>query len=322
MSVIEKANALEAAGRHQELVALIENSASAGDSEALYVLANWRLWGQNGARDLVAAHEMLSAAGAGGYREAILLQATLIANGNGVPADWAGGLELLRSICAYAPAERQLTLIEAMQLGSDGEPLSIPSAVQMSDRPHVMRVTGFLTRDECVYLMEAATPRLEPSSVVDKQGRRIPHPVRTSEGTSFGPAHEDLCVHAINKRIAALTATQVNWGEPLHMLRYRPGQQYRPHLDVIPGEINQRTLTALLYLNDGYEGGETQFTEAGLTIPTRAGDVVVFRNLKADGHRDLSSKHAGLPVTSGIKWVATRWIRRGPYHPWGLQYAG
>jgi len=319
MSVIEKANALEAAGRHHEVVALIENNARAGDSEALYVLANWRLWGQNGARDLTAAHDLLKEAGAGGYREAILLQATLTANGNGVPADWAGGLQLLRSISAYAPARRQLMLLEAMQLGSDGEPLSVPCADHVSDRPQVMHAVGFLTRDECAYLMEAATPRLELSSVVDKQGRRVPHPVRTSEGTSFGPAHEDLLVHAINKRIAALTTTQVNWGEPLHMLRYRPGQQYRPHLDVIPGETNQRTLTALLYLNDGYQGGETQFTEVGLTIPTRAGDAIVFHNLKTDGHRDLSSKHAGLPVTSGIKWVATRWIRSGPYHPWGLQ---
>jgi prolyl 4-hydroxylase len=319
MSVIEKANALEAAGRHQEVVDLVENSARTGDSEALFVLAYWRLWGQNGMRDLAAAHDLLHQAGAGGYREATLLQATLVANGNGVPADWAGGLELLRSISSETSAARQLTLIEAMQLGPDGTPLSLPGAVHVSDRPHVVRMTDFLTRDECNYLIEMARPRLEPSSVVDKQGRLIPHPIRTSEGTSFGPAHEDLVVHAINKRIAALTATQVNWGEPLHMLRYRPGEQYRPHIDAIPGETNQRIQTALLYLNDSYQGGETLFTEEGLTISPRAGDAIVFRNLEADGSRDLSSKHAGLPVISGIKWLATRWIRSGPYHPWGLQ---
>ena len=38
-----------------------------------------------------------------------------------------------------------------------------------------------------------------------------------------------------------------------------PGQEYRPHFDAIGNADNQRVLTFLVYLNDDYEGGETDF---------------------------------------------------------------
>jgi prolyl 4-hydroxylase len=79
---------------------------------------------------------------------------------------------------------------------------------------------------------------------------------------------------------------------------------------------NQRQMTAIVYLNDGYEGGETVFPELDLTVPARRGDMLLFANLKSDGQSDNSSRHAGRPVASGRKWIATRWIRQRRYHPW------
>ena len=38
------------------------------------------------------------------------------------------------------------------------------------------------------------------------------------------------------------------------------------------------------------------------------GDMLVFPNLGADGQRDDRMLHAGLPVTRGEKWLASRWI--------------
>lgn len=35
----------------------------------------------------------------------------------------------------------------------------------------------------------------------------------------------------------------------------------------------------LIYLNDGYDGGETEFQLIGLCIKERADDVVLFANL-------------------------------------------
>ena len=102
------------------------------------------------------------------------------------------------------------------------------------------------------------------------------------------------------------------------MPRYAPGQQYRPHLDTLPNADNQRIRTAILYLNANYQGGETAFPLLGFTVAPCVGDLLVFDNVDASGLPDPRSRHAGLPVTGGTKWVATRWIRARPVSPWAL----
>jgi prolyl 4-hydroxylase len=80
-------------------------------------------------------------------------------------------------------------------------------------------------------------------------------------------------------------------------------------MDALPAEPNQRILTALVYLSDDYEGGETTFPHIGLSFRGRTGDALIFRNAGPDGRPDPLSLHAGLPVTKGIKYLASRWIR-------------
>jgi prolyl 4-hydroxylase len=167
-----------------------------------------------------------------------------------------------------------------------------------------------MTEAECRYLRTAGEPALQPSVVVDPAtGRLTPHPVRSSDAAMFGVYAEDLVVNALNRRIAALSGTGIDQGEPLQLLRYRPGGEYKPHMDALPAEPNQRILTVLVYLSDDYEGGETAFPNAGLSFRGRTGDALLFRNTGADGRPDPLSLHAGLPVARGIKYLASRWIR-------------
>jgi prolyl 4-hydroxylase len=186
----------------------------------------------------------------------------------------------------------------------------------LSESPQVRCVRGLLSEEQCGYVMQVAASHLQPSFVVDpRTGRRIPHPIRTSSGMSFGPTQEDIVIHGINRMLADITGTEVGWGEPLHILRYTPGQQYRPHVDTLPGEENQRHWTVLVYLNQGYGGGETRFDLAGLEFAGRQGDALIFRNVDESGGPDPATRHSGLPVTSGEKWLATRWIRQADYYP-------
>jgi prolyl 4-hydroxylase len=133
---------------------------------------------------------------------------------------------------------------------------------------------------------------------------------------SFGPVEEDLVVRALNRRLATATGTEPTQGEPLHILRYAPGPEYKPHLDALPAVANQRHWTALVYLNSGYAGGETAFPELDLAVRGEPGDALVFRNVDAAGRPDPRTRHAGRPVTAGAKWLATRWIRQSAYDPW------
>jgi prolyl 4-hydroxylase len=58
-------------------------------------------------------------------------------------------------------------------------------------------------------------------------------------------------------------------GEAMQILRYKPGQQYRPHLDARADAANTREVTALVYLNHNYKGGETSFAERKLIVTTK-----------------------------------------------------
>lgn len=272
------------------------------DADALFADAAARLH----AGDVAGARDLFGRAAAAGRRDAAAIHCNLVAQ-----ADWPRGLALLR---ALAPADRlcrrQLETLEAMDLAADGAPSTVPEGEPVSISPHVTRFGGLFTPAECRYLAEAATPMLEPSVVVDRRtGRQLRDPVRTSDSVGFTLPLENPAVHALNRRIAAAAGVGVDRGEPLQVLRYRPGQQYRPHLDAIPGFANQRIMTMLVWLNEDYEGGETLFMKTGLRLRGGIGDAILFRNVDAEGRRDEATAHAGLPVTRGEKLLASRWIR-------------
>jgi len=315
---VELALRLAADGRADHAVRTLSAAGDKGDAAALYQLAIWNLVGVEVPRNLPAARAWLRCAVEIGHVDAALMEVALIANGSGAPPDWPRALALLRTAAQNDPlASAHLALVDAMALDQAGGPAAIPASERLSDSPNVVRFSALLTPAECQHIAEIAHGSLEPAVVVDPQtGEMITHPVRTSRGTMIGPTKESLVVRAINQRIAAASGTSTLQGEPLAVLHYAAGQEYRPHFDGIDGAANQRIKTALVYLNQGYLGGETQFMANGLKIAGRSGDVVIFSNALPDGTLDRAAEHAGLPVLAGQKWLATRWIRAAPHDPW------
>jgi prolyl 4-hydroxylase len=251
------------------------------------------------------ARDLFRRAGEAGSREAAVIYCNLTAS----QVDWEEGLRLLRGLATVSPrCRRELAIVEAMDPGPP------PRGEVVSEAPHLTLFRALFTPAECRYLIEAATPMLERSVVVDAaSGRQRPDPVRISDGIGFTLPLENPAVHALGRRIAAASGTDVAQGEPLQVLRYRPGGEYKPHFDAIPGFSNQRILTMLVWLNEDYRGGETMFMKTGARLKGRAGDALLFRNALPDGARDPDSGHAGLPVIKGEKLVASRWIRARPF---------
>ncbi|MEA3010356.1 MAG: prolyl 4-hydroxylase [Sphingomonadales bacterium] len=308
---IGQVDALLAARRFPEAAGLLVAAAGAGETEALAELAHWRIAGNIIRRDLAEARRLLGLAAAAGDDESASLHAGFLASGTGGPDDWAGALAVLRKLAARRPrAAEQLGLIEAVKMGAGGFPEQPFPTETLSQAPFVAAARGFMTEAECRYLRTAGEPALQPSVVADPAtGRMMPHPVRSSDATMFGVYAEDLVINALNRRIAALSGTRLDQGEPLQLLRYRPGGEYKPHMDALPAEPNQRILTVLVYLSDDYRGGETRFPHSGLSFRGRTGDALLFRNADVHGRPDPLSLHAGLPVTKGTKYLASRWIR-------------
>jgi prolyl 4-hydroxylase len=263
------------------------------------------------AGDPAAARALFARAAAAGNRRAAVVYTNFVAAGVGGEADWPRAVALLRELARSGRrSARELAIVEAMDLRADGSPAFVPAAEAVCERPGIVRFDGLFTPAECDYLVEAAAPMLAPAVVVDpRTGRQRPDPLRSSDSTGFTAPLENPAVHALNRRIAAASGTAPDQGEPLQVLRYRPGGEYRTHFDAIPGFANQRVMTMLVWLNADYEGGETWFETPRLALKGKAGDSILFRNAGPDGRRDPAAAHAGRPVRAGEKLIASRWIR-------------
>ena len=200
--------------------------------------------------------------------------------------------------------------------------LQLPTTVVMARRPHVMRIDKLLSADECRLLVACAQPGLRRSATVDPEtGQARKMELRTSSDASFDPIIEDMALRVLQLRLARAARVELVQAEHLVVLRYGPGEEYRPHRDYLPPDAvaanrpqaGNRCRTICTYLNHVEGGGETVFPRADMSVDPVPGRAVVFDNLYTDGRPDPESLHAGMPVTKGEKWLATLWLRERRY---------
>ena len=184
--------------------------------------------------------------------------------------------------------------------------------------PDCVLYENFLTDEECEVIKKTAEPMLGRSAVVGKDSAGMETRIRTSRGAFLRRrANED--VTRVEERIEALTGYPIVRGEGLQVLHYQDAQEYQPHFDFFEPmseadhamlvEPGNRIGTLILYLNDVEEGGATYFPQINLAIHPKKGSAIWFSYLGQDGVFDRRTQHAGLPVITGDKWIATKWIR-------------
>ena len=178
-------------------------------------------------------------------------------------------------------------------------------------------IQNIITPDECKYIIRQAEPRFARSTVVSNA------PVdstRTSD-TAWVP-REDPVVRKVLEKAMQLTGKPFENCEDLQVVRYRPGTYYRAHHDSCCDDTDsckdferqggQRVGTLLLYLNDDFTDGHTQFPKFnnGLKIKADPGSAIFFRPLGTDDQRcHPKALHAGLPISPGTKYVCNIWVR-------------
>jgi len=176
---------------------------------------------------------------------------------------------------------------------------------------------------QCAYLRATVADEFVPSKVVDpKAGGALAAAVRTSEEAGCQAWRLDPVLLGILQRMAALGRQPLAHGEPLALLRYRPGQEYQDHYDYFTDDETrraperhhggQRHTTVIAYLNQVAEGGATGFPRLGLRVAPRLGSAIAWRNCDAAGGLAPDSLHSGEPVVRGEKWIATLWLRMRP----------
>src|SRR3984957_5278824 len=204
--------------------------------------------------------------------------------------------------------------------------IPLPTAETLHEAPLIRRLPGVIHPLVLDAVINLAAPLVRRSQIVDaRTGEVRADPMRTSSHVTLGPRQHDHVLEALERCISGVSGVPALNGEFLQILRYHPGEEFRPHVDYFNtsgagayqslADGGQRAQTVLMYLNDDYTGGSTYFPELRLDIKGGRGDMLHFHNLGADGlgHRD--TLHAGMPAAAGEKWLLSQWIRSESYPP-------
>lgn len=301
------------------LSALLQR-ARAGEADAQLELGERLLNGREAPFSPREGAGWIDAAAEQGHPAALRLAAVLHARGVRGAPDWPKAMDLLSRAAAagdsQASAERAL-----LGAGFDIAAWTVPPPLQMlRDAPRIAVIERFLSPEVCGWFIARAKPRLEAARVYDPiEGGTRPGERRTNTGSGFGPAESDLVMQATHARIATALGLGLAQQEAPNVLHYEPGQQFLPHYDFIDPEVahfqadlalkGQRILTFLVYLNDDFDGGETDFPSLDWRFKGGRGDALVFWNVKPDGAPERLSLHAGLSPARGEKWLLSQWVR-------------
>lgn len=200
--------------------------------------------------------------------------------------------------------------------------------IEVLDEANGIRLLhNFLSVRECDHLIEIASSKLVKSTTMSyENGTSVDTPSVRNSMQAFIDIGSNKTVSTIEDRIAAILPYPKEYGEDLQVVRYLPGQYYKPHYDYFnpdyPGmqdtleKYGQRVLTVLMYLNEPDEGGETVFPQLMLTIKPKRGTALLFYNAFSDGTLNTNTQHGGSPVIRGEKWIANKWIREKRYAGW------
>ena len=263
-----------------------------------------------------------------GDMQAWRYMAVLAGAGVGREQSWSDAFDAIGRAAGLGDtwASRQLEILHGMGLTGACDVaawLAVPSGNELCAAPRLVSHPGFLTSEACAHLIECAASKLVPARVNDARGGGLKlDPMRTNTGAVFSLIESDLVIQVVRARIAAAAGVSVPALEPIEVLHYAVGETYRRHVDFFHPALpqfgeemrvkGQRIRTCLVYLNDEFEGGETEFPKIGVKFRGRIGEALIFQNVTPNGSGDMRTLHAGLPPKSGEKWLLSQWMRSKP----------
>jgi hypothetical protein len=283
-------------------------------------LARRLLTGDGVALDPVQGAALLAGAADAGDAEAAALMATVEAMGIAGPQNWDRAFDWLARAAALGSESARAQLDLLGREGGIAALTAAPPKRSLSDAPRIRIIENFASPEECDWVMARAGGRLGPAMVLDKQtGREKTHPDRTNKAIELDVPAMDVVIQVIRARIAKATNLPLPVFEPAQIMHYSVGEEFRPHYDFLTEDAEgwaaqlqrygQRIATFLLYLNDDFEGGETDFPSAGISHRGGKGDALFFANVDPAGAPDRKTLHAGRPPARGQKWILSQWIR-------------
>lgn len=306
-------------------------AAELGDAAACVLFAQLLAAGAGGLeRDFTAAISWLIRGAAAGDMRAAVQLAMLLPAEHEPPDDRvslvrlaaAAGEPIARAFAAHWPAVQDPPTIDWERVRDRARlphQRPLPAMHVRSQQPRIAALPGLFTRDECIYVALKGMPLLRPARVASRNGASSVDPMRSNDAGKFGLLEADVMMQSLDVRVASALGHPPENGEGFALLRYEPGQQYLPHCDWIdPGRPasrpdldrwGQRIATCVVYLNDGFEAGATEFPRLGLAFRGGIGDALLWDNVRPDGGVDPQTVHAGRSPAKGVKFLLSKWMR-------------
>jgi hypothetical protein len=327
----------DAAGRHGEAINELAIATHRGDVEAMTELGKRLILGDRAPQMPKDGAQLLLEAVKAGNAEAALRLANLVALGAHIDQSWTGAISLLvvaaergsasaqgqlntlagRPAGESAPSEGWRGLAHKLDLGAWLAPCE---GKTLCESPLVRSFAEFVPEQACGWLIERARGRLKRALIYNpEQGGDVADEMRTNTAAGFDLIDADLVQIAIQYRMAAAVGLPVHNMEGPTVLHYDIGEQITNHTDFLNPKIpnyadevakrGERIITFLVYLNDDYGGGETDFHLLSIRHKGRRREGLFFTNALPNGRPDTRMVHAGMPPTSGEKWIISQFIR-------------
>lgn len=165
---------------------------------------------------------------------------------------------------------------------------------------HIFVIENFLSTEECIDLIRLSEEiGFEEAKVqVGNNKQEILKGVRNNERILYNDP--ELAAKLFNRAKDFLPdGTDLyelcGLNELFRFYKYNPGQRFKMHRDgsFVRNDKEESFYTFMIYLNDDFEGGETEF-QSICTIKPKAGDLLLFLH---------PIRHEGKTVTKGLKYA-------------------
>lgn len=201
------------------------------------------------------------------------------------------------------------------------------------------KFTGYIMNNPCVFTIDDFMPKplfdlilkgireddehWDRANVVDTEtGEATTDYRRTNQSSSLGYAKLPAAC-AFRDLAAATLRLHYTQAEELSVIKYDLGQEYAPHHDCFSienlqknrPEAGNRIFTALLYMTDVTEGGQTIFPHLGVEITPKANRCIFFSTTHTGTDKSLDlALHGSMPVIRGEKIAINLWFRANVYN--------
>ncbi|KAI8041517.1 prolyl 4-hydroxylase subunit alpha-2 [Drosophila gunungcola] len=191
---------------------------------------------------------------------------------------------------------------------------------ELNHDPPIKMYHNLINNEEILLLKTLSNPHLKRSMFYTSADKIIEDfsNLRTCKTMRLKDNVDHTLMNNLNERIMDATGLSVKESEELQITNYGIAGHLFEHEDASESTDStfwtsgNRIITALYYMSDVEQGGETVFPYLDLRVRTQKGSLLVWYNLLLNGTIDWRVTHVSCPIIMGDKWIATKWLREKP----------